>query len=74
MVFFKQTNANGSNALLVLQKSNKKAFQSVSSVPHVLSNTDNDSLDPRQYYLEKEDDDCTDTLKNITIDLKDFIC
>jgi len=67
LVFFKESEADGSNTLLALRKSDKKAFQSVSSVLHLTDNTDDSDIGD-----SSDDEEREDPLENIAMDLKDF--
>lgn len=70
LVFFKESEADGSNAYLALRKSDKRAFQSVSSVLHLGDNTNESScIDD-----DSSNDDREDPLESIAMDLKDLLC
>ena len=72
LVFFKETEADGSNALLALRKSDKGAFQSVSSVLHLADHTSDSSSDTGDETSDDEKNE--DPLENIAMDLKDLVC
>ena len=72
LVFFKETEADGQNALLALRKSDKGALQSVSSVLHLTDHTNKSSSD--MGYDSTDDEKDEDPLENIAMDLKDLVC
>jgi hypothetical protein len=72
LVFFKETEADGSNALLALRKSDKRSFQSVSSVLHLTDYT-NESTSSDMGNTSSDDEDQEDPLENIAMDLKDLV-
>ena len=72
LVFFKETEADGQNALLALRKSDKGALQSVSSVLHLTDHTNKSSSDVG--YNSADDEKDEDPLENIAMDLKDLVC
>lgn len=71
LVFFKETEADGQNALLALRKSDKRAFQSVSSVLHLTDDLNDSSSDMND---SSDDETHEDPLQNIAMDLKDLVC
>jgi hypothetical protein len=79
LVFFRETEADGSNALLALRKSDKRAFPSVSSVLHLTDHKNNNNDDESSSYNSNGDDSSNDEksqdpLENICMDLKDLVC
>lgn len=67
LVFFEESEADGSNALLALRKSDKRAYQSVSSVLHLTDNADESGMD------ESSDEEGRDEpLENIAMDFRDL--
>jgi len=68
LVFFEETEADGSNALLALRKSDKRAFQSVSSVLRLTEKSDESVIAE-----SSDDDDHEDPFEQIVMDLKDLI-
>lgn len=73
LVFFKETEADGSNALLALRKSDKQSFQSVSSALHLTDQT-NESSSSDMGDASSDDEDHEDPFENIAMDLKDLMC
>eukprot|EP00533_Pseudo-nitzschia_delicatissima_P007987 CAMPEP_0116081318 /NCGR_PEP_ID=MMETSP0327-20121206/2134_1 /TAXON_ID=44447 /ORGANISM="Pseudo-nitzschia delicatissima, Strain B596" /LENGTH=683 /DNA_ID=CAMNT_0003572047 /DNA_START=17 /DNA_END=2068 /DNA_ORIENTATION=- len=71
LVFFKETEADGQNALLALRKSDKRAFQSLSSVLHLIDHSDDSSSAMND---SSDDETREDPLQNIAMDLKDLVC
>ena len=71
LAFFKETEADGQNALLALRKSDKRAFQSVSSVLHLTDHSDDYSS---AMNVSSDDETHEDPLQNIAMDLKDLVC
>eukprot|EP00536_Pseudo-nitzschia_multiseries_P005580 jgi/Psemu1/285876/fgenesh1_pg.107_\ len=69
LVFFEETEVDGSNALLALRKSDKRAFQSVSSVLHLIDNANESDICD-----SSDDEGHQDPLEEIVMDLKDLIC
>eukprot|EP00532_Pseudo-nitzschia_australis_P006400 CAMPEP_0168164736 /NCGR_PEP_ID=MMETSP0139_2-20121125/1103_1 /TAXON_ID=44445 /ORGANISM="Pseudo-nitzschia australis, Strain 10249 10 AB" /LENGTH=399 /DNA_ID=CAMNT_0008081787 /DNA_START=27 /DNA_END=1224 /DNA_ORIENTATION=- len=55
LVFFKETEADGSNALMALRKSDKRAFQSVSSALHITDNSDESGIGDSSDEEDRED-------------------
>mmetsp|Transcript_33818 Transcript_33818/g.37734 ORF Transcript_33818/g.37734 Transcript_33818/m.37734 type:complete len:854 (+) Transcript_33818:68-2629(+) len=67
LVFFEESEADGSNTLLALRKSDKRAFQSVSSVLHLIDNINDSDMD------ESSDEEGHDEpLENIAMDFRDL--
>ena len=73
LAFFKETEADGSNALLALRKSDKQSFQSVSSALHLTDQTNNSSSSGMGD-TSSDDEDHEDPFENIAMDLKDLMC
>ncbi len=71
LVFFKETEADGQNALLALRKSDKRAFQSVSSVLHLSDQSNKSSSNTNDI---SDNETIEDPLANISMDLKDLVC
>ena len=67
LVFFEESEADGCNALLALRKSDKRAYQSVSSVLHLTDNTDDSGMDESLDEVGRDE-----PLENIAMDFRDL--
>jgi len=68
LVFFKETEADGSNALMALRKSDKRAFQSVSSALHITDNSDESGIGD-----SSDEEDREDPFEHIAMNFKDLV-
>jgi len=66
-VFFEESEADGSNAILALRKSDKRAYQSVSSALHLEDEIDGSDIDESSCDEEKEE-----TLESVSMDFRNL--